>query len=199
MIIPGRFLVFIMVLYNGSVLRGTPLGAVHDQKPQFFPPDKDKEKQFDQCAIHFYLTLGGRLSLMRVDNMVSGFQRCWSAHHTEWLDSKLPPWCTAGGLAPAVRHPRLCSEEEISRWRGPLPCQQRGEQMTFVSLDVSSQHAVRVWSEFKCLACVPLNFSLTNRNDSRLDMHRHDSMIHFSTGQRQVSECLEVLHILLTV
>lgn len=132
----------------------------------FSPLDKDKEKQFDQCTIHFYLTLGGRLFLMRVDNMVSGFQRCWSAHHTEWLDSKLPPRRTAGGLAPAVRHPRFCSEKEISWWRGPLPCQQRGQQMTFVSLDVSSHHAVRVWSEFKFLADVPLNFSLTNRNDS---------------------------------
>ncbi len=140
MIIPGRLLVFITVLHNGSVAV-----ARCSSRPEavhfffFLPPDKDNATNALLVAFHFYLTLGGRLSLMRVDNMASGFQRCWSARHTKRFGSKLPPRRTAGGFAPAVRHRRIRSEEEISRCRGPLPCRQRGEQMTFVSLEVSSR------------------------------------------------------------
>lgn len=76
MIIPGRLLVFITVLHNGSVAVARRSSRPEAVNIFFLPPDKDNATNALLAVFHFYLTLGGRLSLMRVDNMASGFQRC---------------------------------------------------------------------------------------------------------------------------
>ncbi len=139
MIIPGRLLVFITVLHNRSVAvapqfktRSLSFFILY-----FIPPDKDNAINALLAAFHFYLTLGGRLSLMRVDNMRAAFKdadrlvaRCASALNClPDAPGRNCPSCEASA--------HIRSEEQISRWRGPLPCRQRGEQMTFVSLEVS--------------------------------------------------------------